>query len=157
MNHEPITSPTIPLLWEENAPFELQLIGKSSAPIIKCLSFKTTINLATFNEAKDLWSMDTSFGVPYLCQTWDTSGRLGHFRTRVPAVSFYFYFFWKFASHGRDTYLLFLFSFNLERLSSYLLFTLLDLILSLYSNFQTSFLSHEFTLLSIIALKLIYV
>ena len=142
VNHEPITSPTIPLLWEENIPFELQLIGKSSNPIIKCLSFKTTINLATFNEAKDLWSMVTSFGVPYLCQTWDTSGRLGHFRTRVPAVSFYFFFFWKFASHGRDTYLL---------------FTLLDLILSLYSNFQTSFLSHEFTLLSIIALKLIYV
>ena len=59
---------------------------------------------------------------------WNTSA---HVSQSCPL----FFFVFKFAGHGRDTYLLFLFSFNCERLSSYLLFTLLNLILGLYSNF----------------------
>ena len=70
---------------------------------------------------------------------------------------------------------LFLFRFNCEHLSSYLFhlfqkkkkigyllfnilsLNLLDLILGVYSNFETSFISYEFTLLSIIILKLLYI
>ena len=52
-----------------------------------------------------------------------------------------------------DSYLLILFSFNLENLSNYLLLlNLLNFILDLYSNFWTSYISHEFTLLSFIAM-----
>ena len=47
---------------------------------------------------------------------------------------FLFFFFEKLWDTGGTLYLLFIFSFNLEHLFSYILFTLLDLILGLYSN-----------------------
>ena len=76
---------------------------------------------------------NTSFGRSYPCQTWDTPRTLLYL---CPSWSLYIYMYCgKWLEHNRDTYLLFIFSFNLEHLSNYILFTLLNLILGLYFNF----------------------
>ena len=61
-----------------------------------------------------LESIDTFFGVPYPYRTWDMLGTLSY------PCSFF--------EHNWDANLLFLFSFNLEHLFSYLLYTLLDIL-----------------------------
>ena len=77
----------------------------------------------------------TLFVMLYLCQTHDM------FRTFLhvcPSV-FFFFFFWKkcktLLGHGSDTYILFIFTLNPGHLFSYILFTLLDFILGLNSDF----------------------
>ena len=83
---------------------------------------------ATYKETYKLESMDTSFGVPYPCRTRDMPRTLLH-----PCLSFVLFKKKKIlrdmAGRESDTYFLFLFSFDFEHFSSYLLFTLLDLIL----------------------------
>ena len=48
---------------------------------------------------------------------------------------FFFFFEKLWPGCGRNAYLLFIFSFNLEHLINYLLFTIFDIILGLYFNF----------------------
>ena len=65
-----------------------------------------------------------------MCQTWDTPMTLLYL---CPSWSLYIYIErerGKRLEHKRDTYLLFIFSFNLEHLSNYILFTLLNLFLT---------------------------
>ena len=105
---------------------------KSLAVILGNLFFSPSVGIfwILFNwmELSTIESTDNSFGMPYTRHVCD-------FCTHVPIVSF------KKKKNLQDTigtkegHLLLLLLFFFEHLYCYLLFTLLDLIISLYSNF----------------------